>query len=320
MDKAVAQTDMSLAYDINAVSMSDARAFDPMQPRNRIGFDGSAIDGQPFTPVVPPEVLKIDEGSLKMIQYLESSMDAQLAVHDAMSLAQMRAVGSMDELEKIMEVQGPLIEDMSRCMEPPMRDLGYMLKFLIMQWETTSRVMQYVGPDGVSKAIFDYSPDSLVPSHAPGEDPKAPSLLSPRQRARTFADNLRFFILPNSLHEYAQMAMKLALIQLRKAGIKIDSQTVADAFNVANYGTIDGSTVIEKFENEQEMDLAHAAKMQLIAGAEGLLPPPGTAAPPPGAPKPGGGAPEGRPPSGGQPPQIVSKDGGARSTISESGS
>lgn len=322
MDKAVAQTDMSLAYDTNAVSMAEARAFDPMQPRNRIGFDGSAIDGQPFTPVVPPEVLKIDEGSIKMIEYLEQAMDGQLAVRDAIALAQMRAVGSMDELEKIVETNGPIIEDMSRCMEPPMRDLGYMLKFNIMQWETTSRVMQYVGPDGVSRAVFDYDPTSLVPSHGPGENPSSPSLLSPRQRARTFADNLRFFVLPNSLHEYAQMAMKLALVQLRKAGIKIDSQTVAEAFNVPNYGTIDGSTVIEKFEAEQEMDLVHAAKMQMIAQAEGLMPPlgaPGAGAPP-GAPKPNGAAPEGRPPSGGQSPRIVSKEGGARSTISESGS
>lgn len=313
MDKAVAQTDMSLAFDNNAVSMAEARAFDPMQPRNRIGFDGSAIDGQPFTPVVPESVLKIDEGSLKMIEYLEATLDAQLAVHDAMVLARMRTVGSMDELEKIMEANGPLVEDMSRCMEPPMRDLGVMLKFDVLQWMTTARVMQYVGPDNVTRDIFDYNPDSLVPSHAPGENPAVPSLLGPRERARAFAENLRFFILPNSLHEYAQMAMKLGLIQLRKAGIMIDSQTIAEAWNVPNYGTLEGSTVMEKFQSEKEMELVQAAKLQSIAGAEGLMP-----AAPPGAPKPDGTAPEGRPPSGQKPPALASKDGGARSTITES--
>lgn len=313
MDKVIAQSDMSLAFDTNAVSMAEARAFDPMQPRNRIGFDGSAIDGQPFTPVVPIEVLRVEPESLKMIEYLEQSMDAQLAVNDAMVLARMRTVGSMDELEKIMEANGPIIEDMSRCMEPPMRDLGVMLKFNVLQWMTTARVMQYVGPDGISRSVFDYNPDSIVPSHAPGEDPKAPSRMGPRERARTFAENLRFFILPNSLHEYAQMAMKLGLIQLRKAGIMIDSQTIAEAWNIPNYGTLEGSTVMEKFQSEKEMELVQAAKLQAIAGAEGLMP-----AAPPGAPKPDGAAPEGRPPSGQAPPAIKSKDGGARSTITES--
>lgn len=320
MDKVVAQSDMSLAFDTNAVAMAEARAFDPMQPRGRIGFDGSAIDGQPFTPVVPIEVLRIEPESLKMIEYLESSMDAQLAVHDAMALAKMRAIASMDDIEKIMEANGPIIEDMSRNMEAPMSSLGTMLKFNIMQWMTVARVMQYVGPDGVSREIFDFDPTSLVPSHAPGEDPNRPSANSPRERARIFAENLRFFILPNSLHEYAQMYMKLGLVQLRKAGIMVDSQTVGEAWNIPNYGILEGNTVIEKFHAEKEAELVQAARMQAIAQAEGLMPPPGAAAggAPPGAPKPNGAAPEGRPPTMAKPAHIENKDGGARSTIASS--
>jgi len=134
-------------------------------------------------------------------------------------------------------------------------------------------------------------------------------------RARTFADNLRFFILPNSLHEMTQMAMKLGLVQLRKAGVKIDSQTIAESWELPNYGQLDGNTIIERYQAEQEMDLEFAARMQIIAGAEGLVPPgtpPGAAAPPA---KPN---PEGRPPSGQAAPKLVSKNGGERSTITES--
>jgi hypothetical protein len=210
-----------------------------------------------------------------MIEYLEASMDAQLAVHDAMALAKMRAVSSMDDIEKIMEANGPIIEDLSRTMEPPMRDLGVMLKYNIIQWMTTGRIMQYVGPDGISKEVFDYNPDSLVPSHAPGENSSDPSLYSARERARIFADNLRFFILPNTLHEYAQMYMKLGLVQLRKAGISIDSQTIAEAWNIPNYGIIPGNTVLEKFQAEKEQELVQAARLQTIAQAEGLMPPGG---------------------------------------------
>ena len=191
-----------------------------------------------------------------------------------------------------------------------MRDLGVMVKYLVLQYYTTPRVMQIVGMDGVHPEVFDFDPASLVPSHIPGA-PDADKIT----RARIFADNLRFFILPNSLHEMTQMAMKLGLVQLRKAGVKIDSQTIAESWELPNYGQLDGNTIIERFQAEQEMDLYFAARMQEIAGAEGLIPPgspPGAAAPPA---KPN---PEGRPPSGQAAPKLVAKDGGARSTIIES--
>lgn len=306
MDKAAAQLDMSLAYDTNAVSSREAKTFDPMMPRGRVGYDGSALDGEPFRPVVPPEVLKITPESMAMIQYLEGALDSQMAVHDAMALAKMRSLTSLDDIEKVMEANGPIIEDMSRSMEPPMRDLGIMTKYNVLQYYTTARVMQIVGPDGITPQVFDYDPSSLVPSHMPGENPDAPSAADRITRARTFADNLEFFILPNSLHELTQTTMKLGLIQLKKAGVKIDSQTIAEAWNVPNYGTISGSTVMERFASEQEMDIEFAGRMHQIAGAEGLLPP----APP--------SNPVGRPPSGQEPPQLETKDGGTRTTVTES--
>ena len=314
MDKIVSQLDMSLAYDLNAVAKKDADSFDPMQPRGRVGYDGSALEGTPFTPVIPPEVLKVSPESMTMVQWLQDSLDRQLGVRDAMTLAKMRSVGSMDELEKMVEANGPIIEDLSRSMEAPMRDLGSMVKYLIMQYYTTPRVMQIVGADGITPQVLDYDPSSLVPSHAPGETPDGPSRLAPRERARIFADNLRFFILPNSLHEMSQMVMKLGLIQLKKAGVMIDSQTIAEAWNVPNYGKIDGNTVMERYKTEQEQQIEFAARMKALVGELGLAPPGG----PPGAPSPGGGAPEGRPPSGNAAPALKSKDNGTRSTITES--
>lgn len=318
MDKISSQLDLSLAYDINAVSPAEAKRFDPMQPRGRVGFDGTAVEGKVFQSIIPEEILKVSPESMKMVEYLESTLDSQQAIKDVMALARMRAVGSMDDLEKVMEANGPIIEDMSRSMEPPMRDIGVMVKYLVLQYYTTARVMQYVGADGLTQHIFDYDPSSLVPSHVPGENPgaaEAPrdSVYTKLQRARIFADNLRFFILPHTLHEMQQMVMKLGLIQLRKAGVMIDSQTIAEAWNVPNYGTIPGSTVMERYRNEKEQELVFAAKMKEIAMAEGLAPaggPPGAAAP--------GKQPEGRPPSGQAAPALKQKDGGARSTITES--
>jgi hypothetical protein len=316
MDKIGQQLNPSLAYDSNATNMSEARRYDPYKPGDRIGFDGSAIEGQPFSLTVDPEILKVTPESMAMVEKLEGTLDNQMGISDVMALAKMRAVGSMDELEKIMEANGPIIEDLSRSMEPPMRDLGVMVKYLICQYYTTGRIMQWVGADGVAPQVFDYAPDSLVPSHLPGEDPDKASPTDRIKRARTFADNLRFFILPNSLHELTQMQMKLLLIQLRKVGIMIDSQTIAEACSVPNWGSLDGNNVMERWQREQELQLEIAAKGKAIADALGLTPPPGAA--PPGAPKPNGAASEGRPPSFSAPPSIQQKDGGARSTVATS--
>lgn len=191
-----------------------------------------------------------------------------------------------------------------------MRDLGKMIKYLVMQYYTTTRVMQIVGAEGIVPEVFDFNPDSLVPSHGPGEDPERASALAPRQRARIFADNLRFFIVPHSLHEITQMAYKLGLIQLRKAGLMIDSETIAEAWNVRNYGHIDGNTVMERWKTEQEMQLEFMARAKAIGEELGLGGPPGAAGP--------GKKPEGRPPSGQAAPALKNKPNEARSTITES--
>lgn len=315
MDKARAQVNPSLAYDTNVVTLKEARGVDPFQPNFRAGYDGTSLEGTPFQPIVPPEMLKIEPESMALADKFEQILDHQLGIADLATLAKMQAAGSMDDLEKIVEVNGPIIESLSRGMEPSMRDLGVMTKYLVLQYMTTARLMQYVGEDNVTREVFDFDPASVVPSHMVGEDPETPSSLTKLQRARTFADNLRFFILPNSLHELTQMAMKLGLIQLKKAGVKIDSQTVAEAWNVPNYGTIDGNTVLERYATEQEDDLEFAVRMKTLAETEGLgLPgaPLGSPAAPPNKPQ------EGRPSSGQAAPALKSKDGGARSTITES--
>jgi len=320
MDKISSQLDMSLAYDLNSVNPAEANRFDPMQPRARIGYDGAVNEGAPFQPIVPPEVLKVTPESLKMIEMLEAGMDAQMHINDVAALARMRAVGSMDDIEKVVEANGPTIEDISRSMEPPMRDLGVMVKYGILQNYTTPRIMQYVGVDGITPQVFDYDPASLIPSHLVGESPDGPSIHTAAERARIFADNLRFFILPGSLHEYTQMSQKLALIQLKKSGVIMDSQTIAEAFNVPGYGKIDGSTVLERAAREKEMELEFQARLAMIAASAGLsgAQPPQAASAPPGAVKPSGAGPEGRPPTNATPPHLASKDGGIRSTISTS--
>jgi hypothetical protein len=330
MDKVRAGLDMALAYDINSgVSKNEADMFDPMQPRARIGYDGSTVE-TPFKPVVPPEVLKIDQMSLEFRKILQETGDYQLGINSVMALAKARALGGdADNLEKLLEADGPIVRDISRNVERSLSRIGNQVKFIIMQYYTTSRVMNYVGANGVTRETYDFDPDKIVPSHMPDEPTEAgrKSIYTDMQRAKWFAKGLNFFILPHSAHEIAQMSYKLGLVQLRKAGVPIDSQTIAEAWNLDLGADFQTNTPYERFWEEQEKMAEHAIRIKIIGDAlmsMGVQPPPEMLAAAQAAKESGNAAAganrEGRPPSGLEPPRVVSKDGGARSAVSQSGS
>jgi hypothetical protein len=314
MDKERAKMDLPLAYDINAVTKKEAQQFDPMQPRMRAGFDGTQAT-KAFEIPVPPEVYVTQESTLKFYELLKDAMDSQHGIHDIQNLAKARMAG--DDLQKLLESAGPIVEDMSRSMEPPIREIASQVKFLLLQYVSPARFMQVVGEDNMTRETFDYDPTRMIPSHLPSEDPGTgdkpkPSPTGMIERARIFASTLRFLITPRSLHEITQMAQRLLLVQLKKAGIQIDSQTIADACNVPNYGTIEGSTVREKFKKEQEENLIFAARMKELGMSlteQGEMNPAGAGA--------GGKQQEGTPPSGQQQPELKQKPNG-RSFVSES--
>jgi hypothetical protein len=277
---------------------------------------------RPFTPVIPADALRVDPAIPLFIQYLEQTGDYQLAIRDVVALAKARSMGGgVNDMEKMMEADGPIVRDVSRGIERSLSRVGSQCKYHILQWYDTKRIIQYVGEDGITKETMDFDPNSLVPSHMPDEVVAEPSHYSRVQRARFFADNLRLYITPHSVHEITQMTQKLGLIQLRKAGVQIDSRTIAEAWDLGNFGTEpQGNTIWERYWNEQEKVAQHAIRMKQIVDslmAAGVSPTPameGALGETPGAPPR-----EGRPPSGQQSPKLLSKEGGARSTISESG-
>ena len=317
MDVNRSRLNVSLAFDTNAVSKREAQRFDPMEPRARIGFDGSMVD-KPFQLAIPPEVLQIPAQVPEFRDHLTQCMDDQMALKDIMALAKARAGGAGDDMNKLMEAHGPIVKDISRTMERSMRDLGEMMKFLILQYYDAKRVMQIVGEDGITPVTFDYDPTSLIPSHMQGENPDAASIYNKVERAHKFAQALNFFITPNSLHAITQMSRQLLYLQLYRAQFPIDSRTVAEALDIPNFGNKpDGNTVRERWLNEQEQKLEYASRLaQLKNSLPGLQPPPSPLGPG-GA---GGGPkkPEGRPPSGHAAPELKTKSGGTRTTITES--
>lgn len=313
IDKINADMDRPLAYNLNAVGKREANQVDLMQPRQRIAFDGDAVD-KPFTQIAPDEVYHISAESLAFRQSLMEGMDYTLQTRDIVELGKARALGKgIDQLEALISASGPLVKEMSHGMEKPICMVAGQVKYLILQYMDTSQLIPYITEAGVNK-VYDYNPSSLVPSHMPGEEvhdinqqplaSKIPSI----KRARWFADNLPFAITPHSIHEIHQIQYVLMQMQLKQRGAPIAFSDIMESAGLQDVKRATGSTVQERYQNEQETDLQAKLRIARIAVAEGLDP----AAL--GLPS----APEGRPPSGQAPPQLQQK-GDGRPVVSESG-
>lgn len=306
-----------LTYDVGAggsINSATAEGLDPFAPDTRVGIDSSGGSDKPaFNTIIPEQFYEVPEWFFPLMEHYGQGMDYQLGLGQIQALAKLRANISSDSIDKLMESgQGPIVEDTSRDMEMPLQQLGEMTKYLILQYMNTRRIIQYVGEDNTETKMFDYDPESVIPSHLPieaarfkaGETSEVTRLI----RARHFADNLKFSIVPYSVHEITQMRKKLGMIQLKKSGVWISSKTIAEAWNVPDYGHIGGNTEIERYWKEKELELMHMARLKEIT--EGMMG--GTV---PGA---GGGNPVGRPNTFGAPPALKSKGGGERSTIATS--
>jgi hypothetical protein len=321
MDKVNALQDLPLGYNINGVTRGEADSFDPMEPKTRVGYDGDAVD-EPFKPAVPAEVYKIHPETLAMRQIYQDELDYTFQTRDIVELSKARALGKgMDQLEALISAQGPIVKDQSRSMEASLGMVGTQVGWLTLQYMDNSRMMQYVGAEGLSLQVFDYDPTKIIPSHLPGEavhdenQVQVPSKYTPVERAKWFAKNVRCWIMPHTAHEMSQMTNRLLLLQLRQRGFPISAATCMTSCDVPNVSIPDGNSEQEKFWAEKEDEITHAARIQKIVQELGLQQ--GLMGGAPGT-KPNGSTHKGgRPPSGQAAPQLAQK-GDGRPLIKES--
>ena len=308
-------TDITSGEKGAKLSSRQAEQIDPFAPDMTFGIDGD-VKEPVMRPPMPEWCYNVPEWVLKVVEILQQSIAKQLGLDQIQSLQKLKA--NIDDPQKLLDAEGPVVMGTSRSMEMGLRDLGEMQKFNIIQYMTTPRVMQYVGANGIAPAVFDYSPDSITPSHLPGEQTfdadgkETPSKTDANTRLKVFAKNLRFFITPHSLHYIAQKEYKLNLLAAQGKGVVIDPMTMAEAFDIPNWGNIEGSTVKERVFNWAKEQLKEKADIAKLEKALGLGPPPEES---------NQGAGGGRPPTHKKPPkakQKGAKDGG-RVVVSQSG-
>ncbi len=312
-----ARLDPALMYDKNAgINRKTMEQFDPYEVRARLGVEGEVSD-KTVRPMLPMEMLNLPEWIFNFHKLLCDEQDYMLGLDALKNLAKAKIASADNAIEKAQEEAGPIATDISHGMEEPMGELMEMVLGDVMQYYPTGRIMQYVGPGGVAKEVFDFKPQELVPSHGADEDTaNGSSIYSRMDRTKTFLSNIHAQVAPGSLHGEVQTKQKLTLLQYQRSGGIISSETVAKALDIPNWGTLEGNTEVEKWQSEQKMKLEFAEKMKQLATA---LEPQGAAGPPQAQGATGKAKP-GHPPSGNKPPQMETKGSaeGPRATITTS--
>jgi len=318
----------SVLYDYKAIDRNKAKSLRTDITGQRIGANLSER-ADPIRPLLPKDFYSIEDWFKWFLgEYLDNAMDYQMGVRDISAMAKMRVGASSDSMEKLLEIAGPIVKSISRDLERAMRDLADMFKYNVMQYDRTPKIMQIVGPDGITPENIDFNPGNLIPAHLPGENKKFTSIYSDRERAHYMADHVRFFVTPNTMHEIVQTSQKLIYLQLWQKGFPVSPWTLAEVLHIPNFGKKpDGAnSELELWMAWQEMQLRMKMKMAAEAkilmkelgldegGEEG-----GEATNTPGTgPKGGARGVGGRASSNQTEPQLKQKDGGTRSTIATS--
>lgn len=278
MDKVSALNKISMAYDINSINPSEAQSYDPYMPNGRVPWDSSQSE-TPFKLPVPIEVYHVQPEVMSFREKLNEELDYQSQSRDIMELGKARALGKgMDQLEALISANGPLVKDISRRLEVSFCKVGEQVGWLIPEWLTVPRLLQYADPDTLGMEIFDFHPESLIPSHLPHEqvydemENPIPSKSTEMERAKWFCGNVHFIVMPHSIHEITQMTHRLMLMQLKQRGAPISWATTMESCEVNDVKRPEGNFEQDRYWAEKEEELVQMSRMKQVMEGMGLDP------------------------------------------------
>lgn len=321
-NSAAARLDPPMIYDDTFVSSTWAQAFNPAKAGVRGAAPLSMGDIVKFP--VPIETYDVPQWIPEWIASQEQRMDYLTGVTDMIAISKAKQIPSADTLEKLLEMAGPIVQDMVRAVEEPLQQLGTWRLALYFQFYNYPRLMQAAGAEAAALSV-QFTPDLLVPlqSNEPHDQY--------RNRQKRMLHEFKYVVTQSGINEINRMTTKLFYLQIMQRGFPISWWTFAKIAQIPNFGPPpeDTYTEMEMWVAQQHIVAEIQADVQKeLLESTGQLAPGGTAGgatgaaggtdTPMGHAATPGGAPKGRPPSNNAPPRLQSKDGGSRSTVTTS--
>jgi hypothetical protein len=256
----------------------------------RVGGKG---DPSKWTSTLLPKDYGVDEQDFKGVEMLGGGIKSALGLMDIATQREIKGNMSGNDFDKMVSNLGPVAKGIAVNQWIANSKDANMLKYNIAQYFTVDTIMDMIGPEGVGIETFDNDPNTLVPSHLPGEDTQNLSAHTRLQRAEWYCERMRVINTPAQLLNVTHIEEKMAQMYLLQQKVPVDLETTMEKIGVPDY-----SVRHEKWKEEQladaEWKLDVEATLAHKTAALGLQPPDGQGGP-------GQGAGGGRKPTGKKP-------------------
>lgn len=289
--------DPPTGYDISAgVGRTQIEKLDLLRAQGvRVGTKG---DPKKAVVSVLPESIAVDAVDFQAQEVIYSANIAKtLGLTDIASLRDLKMNVSDQSFDKMIENLGPMAKGIALNIWQASGDIAQMLKYGIPQYISVDELINMTGPDGVAIQTYDNDPNTLIPSHLPGESLDSPSRFAQRDRAKWCADALNVVSTPSQQLNITQMQEKMLYMFFLQQKLPISMETTMEKLGVQGY-----DVEYEKWKAEQleqgEWKLDVQSILQGKAETLGLMPT---------EPAPGQGAGGGRPPTAQKPPHAELK-------------
>jgi hypothetical protein len=261
----------------------------------RVGGKG---DPSKWTRSLLPESMVNEEIDLKIAEMNGSAIKAALGLTDIASMREGKGNMSGNNFDKMVNNLGPVAKGIAVNQWIANSKDANMLKYNIAQYLPVDAIMDMIGPEGVGVETFDNDPNSLVPSHIPGEDTGNASAHSRHERAKWFCERLKVINTPAQLLNVTHIEERMAQMYLLQQKVPVDLETTMEKIGIPDY-----SVRHEKWKEEQLADAEWKVDVEATlarkAAAMGMHPPEDGG--------PGQGSGGGRKPTGKKPHQPASK-------------
>lgn len=235
----------------------------------RVGGKG---DPSKWTKSLLPESVDVDEKDFKGVELMGASVKAALGLTDISSMREVKGNMSDQAMDKIIENLGPVAKGIALNQWIACSKDANMLKYNIAQFIPVSELMDMVGPEGVGLETFDNDPNSLIPSHLPGEDEQNASAHSRMERAQWYCERMKVINTPAQLLNITHLQEQMKYMMFFQKGAPISMETTMEKMGVPDYDVLH-----ERWKEEQladaewklEVEAALAHKMKSL----GLNPP-----------------------------------------------
>jgi hypothetical protein len=235
----------------------------------RVGGKG---DPSKWTRSLLPEGVSVEEADYKGVDMLSAAVKAALGLSDIASLREVKGNMSDQAFDKFIENLGPVAKGIALNQWIANSKDANMLKYNIAQYFTVDMIMDMIGPEGVGVETFDNDPNSLVPSHLPGEDQSNVSAHTRQQRADWFCERLKVVNTPTQLLNITHTIERMTQIFMLQQKVPIDIETTMEKIGVPDYQIRHEAWKEEQLE-DAEWELEVKAALARKTAALGLNPP-----------------------------------------------